>query len=826
MKENNIWTKFLVSFSGQIEFAVFPAGVFDNQLYIQYDIVWGPDWEPLSGLCSGTSQLASSGKDPEKVVFNLPLEMVFGSTNVFGWPQLIVTVRAKSYFLGDSLRGYAVFLLPPITGPQELISQLVRPQSATILGEWLSWLTGRHPELADPKMLTSGKDNYLLKTESYGYVAIKISMVSKDLRKLGYDNQAPVLISGGVYFLQISKMVAFFLLIIAAAATAVNLPPSCRKPVYCDSKLLHYVQMHRIFTDSKTFVDRHLFNDEESTLAAFDDLLKETNDNPTKKQVEKFVDKYFDKSSELESWQPSDYDPNPQFLSTIRDEKLRKFAKDINNIWPTLGRKVKQSVFDNPDQFSFIPVKHGFIIPGGRFTELYYWDTYWIIEGLLVSGMEKTVRGVIENLIELVNKLGHIPNGSRWYYEQRSQPPLLTAMMSLYLRATNDIDFLKKNIDALEAELQYWLDTQVYTFEIGDKAYTLLRYYAASEGPRPESYYEDYTSAQMFETDERKTQFYVDIKSAAESGWDFSTRWFIKDGSDKGNLTDIHSTDIIPVDLNAIFAKALQNMAYFQSLVPNRIKAKHWDYLADQWSNNIQKVLWDEADGCWHDWDLANKKFRKYFYPSNVAPLWMGVADKPFVAANAPRILNYLKGSHGLDYPGGVPTSLVRSGEQWDFPNAWPPLVSLTVNALEALELPSAKELGFRVAQTWVRSCYKGFSDNKQMFEKYDVEVPGRIGGGGEYTVQTGFGWTNGVILEFIAKYGQRMSLADKENETLQNEPALNTDSEPWLGRSESRQLRWDSAPGRADTRWTEWQSRAARWHQQYAARDLTTRTQ
>lgn len=83
MKENGI-TKFLVSFSGQIEFVTFPGGVFDEQLYLQYEVVWGPDWDPVSGLTCGTSQMACSGSDPERVVFNMPLELVLSSTNVFG----------------------------------------------------------------------------------------------------------------------------------------------------------------------------------------------------------------------------------------------------------------------------------------------------------------------------------------------------------------------------------------------------------------------------------------------------------------------------------------------------------------------------------------------------------------------------------------------------------------------------------------------------------------------------------------------------------------------------------------------------------------------
>ncbi|XP_049869224.1 B9 domain-containing protein 1 [Pectinophora gossypiella] len=188
MKDSEI-TKFLVSFTGQIEYVIFPAGIFDEKLYIQYETVWGPDWDPISGLTSGTSQMAQSGKDPERVVFNMPLDMVFGTTNVSGWPQVVITVRAQNTLSGDSLRGYALVLLPPTTGSRVVTAPLVRPQAATLLGQWLAWLTGRHPELADPKMLASGKENYLLRTESYGSITLQLSMVSKDMRKLGYDNQ-------------------------------------------------------------------------------------------------------------------------------------------------------------------------------------------------------------------------------------------------------------------------------------------------------------------------------------------------------------------------------------------------------------------------------------------------------------------------------------------------------------------------------------------------------------------------------------------------------------------------------------------------------------
>ncbi|CAB3253897.1 unnamed protein product [Arctia plantaginis] len=190
MRDSEI-TKFLVSFSGQIEYVSFPGGVFDDQLCVHYEVVWGPDWSPMSGLTSGTSQMARSGVDPERVVFNFPLEIVFSSTNVSGWPQLLVTVRAQNTLSGDALRGYSLLLMPPTPGHLLTSAPLLRPRAATVLGEWLAWITGKYPELADPKMLASGKDNYLLRTESYGSVSATLNMISKDFRKLGYDNQPP-----------------------------------------------------------------------------------------------------------------------------------------------------------------------------------------------------------------------------------------------------------------------------------------------------------------------------------------------------------------------------------------------------------------------------------------------------------------------------------------------------------------------------------------------------------------------------------------------------------------------------------------------------------
>lgn len=565
------------------------------------------------------------------------------------------------------------------------------------------------------------------------------------------------------------------LLILATAAVAIGdeLPPSCDRPVYCNSSLLHYVQLARLYPDSKTFVDLQMRHDETTTLDAFGTLLKETNDNPSKEQIKKFVSDYFDETSELEDWTPPDHSDNPRYLLNVRDENLRQFGRDINAIWPTLARKVKSVVLEKPRQFSLIPVTNGFIVPGGRFKEIYYWDAYWIIEGLLISDMVTTAKGMIENLIELLNKLGHIPNGSRWYYQERSQPPLLSAMMYLYYKKTKDLQFLKENVKALEKELYYWLDTHVVSFEKDDKVHTLLRYYSPSAGPRPESYYEDYENAQKFDNANDHTEFYIDIKSAAESGWDFSSRWFIGAGGDNdGNLTDIHTRSIIPVDLNSIYANALANVALFHTVLGNPRRAAHWGAFAEQWTSTINEVLWNEEEGIWFDYDITNMKHRKYFYPSNVAPFWFNVIDKRVASKHAPKVLDYLKHSQGLDFPGGIPASLVRSGEQWDFPNVWPPEVSIVINALENMKLPEANQLAKHLSEIWIRVCYKGFTDNKQMFEKYDAENPGKFGGGGEYTVQKGFGWSNGVVIELLQKYGEVLAAFDNFDINLNAEVA------------------------------------------------------
>ncbi|ROT69950.1 trehalase 1, partial [Penaeus vannamei] len=133
---------------------------------------------------------------------------------------------------------------------------------------------------------------------------------------------------------------------------------------------------------------------------------------------------------------------SPEFLDKVVDPELEQWGRKLNELWKDLGRKISDDVEQNPDKYSQIFVPNPVIVPGGRFREFYYWDSYWTIDGLLLTGMEETVKGMLENFIQMVNDYGMVPNGGRVYYTRRSQPPYLIPMVKLYMDQTNDLQFL------------------------------------------------------------------------------------------------------------------------------------------------------------------------------------------------------------------------------------------------------------------------------------------------------------------------------------------------------------------------------------------------
>jgi len=249
--------------------------------------------------------------------------------------------------------------------------------------------------------------------------------------------------------------------------------------------------MQHIFHDSKTFVDMKSKFPPDYIVHKFDYFSENEWKNKTNKtQLMNFVREHFEsENNEFEAWMPSDWTESPAFIGNIKDGHLKRWANDINKIWTTLGRKIKDAVRLNPEQYSIIYVPNPLIIPGGRFREMYYWDSYWIIRGLLLCEMYSTAKGMIINYLLMVETFGHVPNGGRIYYSRRSQPPFLIQMVKIYFETTRDLEFLKENIDILENELMYWITNHTVEVEKKGKNYTLAIYKDSTTGPRPESYW-------------------------------------------------------------------------------------------------------------------------------------------------------------------------------------------------------------------------------------------------------------------------------------------------------------------------------------------------
>lgn len=529
----------------------------------------------------------------------------------------------------------------------------------------------------------------------------------------------------------------------------------CKSPIYCVGPLLQTIQLAtpQIYPDSKTFVDLSQKHDSEVTLSNFYNLMNATNNKPSREQLTQYIDENFVSSNELLNWTLPDWKENPSILKRIPDPKYREWAKNLNLIWKKLARIMNEDVEKYPDRHSLIYVKNGFIIPGGRFKEFYYWDSYWVIEGLLLSDMYQTAKGMIDNFVYMVEKYGFIPNGGRIYYLMRSQPPFLPLMVSKYLEVTGDYDYLRTIISSLDKEFAFWQREKTIEVKKDGKCYKMAHYTVDSPRPRPESYREDYELAQKL-SDEQQNLFYNDIKAGAESGWDFSGRWLIPvNENSELNLLNISTQFIIPVDLNAFLQQNGRLLSEFHTRLGNSAKAQYYTKVAAQYQLAIDNVLWNEEEGMWFDYDTKNSRLRNVFYPSNVAPLYTQSYNSRLREQYGLSAVKYLKLQNIDSFFGGTPTSLNQTGEQWDFPNAWPPLQSLVVLGLWKTGVPETMEFGKQLADRWLAANYDGYEQTGNMYEKYDAVVPGHAGGGGEYTIQTGFGWTNGVIFEFLSTF-------------------------------------------------------------------------
>ncbi|KAL7749723.1 hypothetical protein RI367_004951 [Sorochytrium milnesiophthora] len=573
-----------------------------------------------------------------------------------------------------------------------------------------------------------------------------------------------------------------------------------------NSTVFQTVQLVRVFNDSKTFVDSPTVRNPALILADFQNLalpavpdagtlpLVDTAQVPDvpgwtdadRQKLKDFVQQNFQKpGAELEVVDLSKYDgygPTPDFLGSIVNDKLRGFASNVHGKWGHLAKRINMTQICADCESSIIPVDNDFIIPGQRFVESYYWDSYFIIRGLLVSGLHTMARNMIMNFVGSVERFGFVPNGLRQYYLCRSQPPFLTLIVRDYIKATNDVASLDRVLPALDAEYAFWMRDRTIMTDQG----LLNLYNTTCSGPRPESYYEDATKGNKLPADQRYA-FYHNVAATAESGWDFSTRWFKDPLDTTATLLNLTTTHIAPLDLHAILSNVEYALANLHRLhdsaapnttasyakPPSAVDAAYYDA---QHAKRVQQfeLFWNPAAGAYMDLELVPgsndttttttiaHRPEHAAYASELTALWsLNETDSlnTVDADGSKRSAIWKRWQKGLmEYPGGVPTSFMASGQQWDSDNAWPPLQYFALHTLAQVNNDSVINLAQRVVNAAYCSWLETDTANHTggfMFEKYNASHVGLIGGGGEYVTQEGFGWTNGVILWALDKYGQ-----------------------------------------------------------------------
>ncbi|KCZ75523.1 hypothetical protein H311_03498, partial [Anncaliia algerae PRA109] len=396
---------------------------------------------------------------------------------------------------------------------------------------------------------------------------------------------------------------------------------------------------------------------------------------------------------------------------------------------------------------------HPFIIPGGRFREYYYWDTYWILEGLIICEMDKSAENILKNFIHVIKKYGYIPNGLRKYYLFRSHPPFFPSMLlKLYNIKGGKYNnlILGEGLDMAIKEYEFFNKYRTITVSDEDNnMYDLNYYHVKTDFPRPESFGEDVLTYKN-QTYMSGEEVYSNLKSGAESGWDFSSRWLTK----VTDLRTINAYNQIPVDLNALMYR---NERIIEKLLADKgdmTRSKEFGDKAMKRYEAINTVLWNEEEKSWMDYDFVRNKYVNHrFYFSNVFPLIYGI--------NPPNDISpyeVLKKYHMelFGYPGGIPASGdgPETHQQWDFPNAWAPHQHLFVDYLLSI---GERKMALHVAKSFMRSVIEGYKHDKDFYEKYNVKTPGFTGAGGEYAPQTGFGWTNGTALSFINEFGDEL---------------------------------------------------------------------
>lgn len=413
----------------------------------------------------------------------------------------------------------------------------------------------------------------------------------------------------------------------------------------------------------------------------------------------------------------------------------------IKELWEVLERR------NRLDRGSLIALPYSYIVPGGRFTAQFYWDSYFTMLGLAADDRWDMVENMLKNSAFMIRKFGFVPNGNRTYYLSRSQPPFLSHMVRLVSAHRNRTLTLLEYLPYMLSEYRFWTKGKRTLSKLDEAAAmrrvvrmpdgTMLgRYFDNKKTPRPESLREDLETAATHDDAEK---LYVDLRAAAESGWDFSSRWM----HDPQDIASIHTTDIVPIDLNCLLYHLEVTIAEAYQLMYQSLLARKFQRLADQRKAAIRKYMWDEKEQFFVDYDFRTRKRTGRVTIAGVYALYTKIATPAQAKAVAERIeKDFLQ-------KGGVVTTLVESEQQWDWPNGWAPMQWVTIQGLRQY---GYHRLADKVKANWIDSCLFIYKKKSKMVEKYNVVAPHKLSGGGEYILQDGFGWTNGVLAALMAE--------------------------------------------------------------------------
>ena len=523
-----------------------------------------------------------------------------------------------------------------------------------------------------------------------------------------------------------NTLLSLSLLFLSSCATLTNtesreaqiLPP---EELY--EELFFAVQSNKdVFEDSKTFVDAVPLYNVVKIKSDFSDL-----ENKSASDISKFVYKNF---------------AVPQNESEYKTDSS-SINEHITKLWDVLKRPADKKVSG-----TLLPLPYPYIVPGGRFREIYYWDSYFTMLGLQEDGEIEIIQNMVDNFSHLINEVGFIPNGNRTYYLSRSQPPFYSLMVDVLAESKTDSVYTTY-LETLLKEYDFWMTgsealnftkksvKRVVRMEDGT---ILNRYWDEKNTPRPESYREDVETATLAIIEFpnlKREEVYRNLRAGAESGWDFSSRWLTEDKEEGFKLSSIHTTDIIPVDLNALLYHLEETISKAYGLKGDTKNSGIFQEKALARKNAIQKFLWDNEKAFYMDYNFIKKENTPVYSLAGVYPLFFEIAN----GEQAEKVTQQIR--ERFLKPGGVVTTPYNTGQQWDAPNGWAPLQWITISGLRNY---AQNDLAEEIKERWLSVNRQVYKDTYKLLEKYNVEDLSKESGGGEYPTQDGFGWTNGVF--------------------------------------------------------------------------------